>query len=76
MGPVLDIDLGVGASFKFHLLCEAILLPEMKGYTGWWGKMSSSWRRQGVKAAPRTGVKGGHQVHIQIKAAITERDFP
>lgn len=76
MGPVLDIDLRVGASFKFHLLCEVIFLPEMKEYTGWWGKMSSSWRRQDMKAAPRTGVTGGHQVHTQIKAASTECDFP
>lgn len=76
VGPVLDTDLGVGASFKFHLLYEAISLPEMKGYTGWWGKMSSSWRRQDMKAAPRTGVTGGHQVHTQIKAASTEWDFP
>ena len=29
-----------------------------------------------MKAAPRTGVTGGHQVHTQIKAASTECDFP
>lgn len=76
MVPVLDRDLGFGASFKFHLLCEAIFLPEMKRYTGWWGKMSSSWRRQDMKTALRTGDAGGHQVHTQIKAASTECDFP
>lgn len=37
----------------------------MKGYTGWRGKMSSSWRREDMKAAPRSGVTGEHQVHTQ-----------